>query len=200
MFMAQRVCPWWLGYLLASPVRRLLQDPAKILAPYVRDGMTVLEPGPGMGFFTLEIARRVGPFGRVVVVDVQSKMLDGLRRRAAKAGLLNRLDVRLATPDSLGVADLAGSVDFALAFALVHELPGPAPFFSEVAATLKPGAGLLLAEPTGHVNAAEFEAELQAAAQAGFKAVDRPSIRRSRAAFLEKVENHSDPGRLYSMA
>lgn len=47
--MAKHVCPWWLGYLLASPLRRLLQDPAAIITPFVRDGMTVLEPGPGMG-------------------------------------------------------------------------------------------------------------------------------------------------------
>ena len=52
--------------MLASPLRRLLHDPAKILAPYVREGMTVLEPGPGMGFFTLDLARRVGASGRVV--------------------------------------------------------------------------------------------------------------------------------------
>ena len=55
--MAHRVCPWWLGYLLASPLRRLMANPRKLLAPYVHEGMTVLEPGPGMGFFTLELAR-----------------------------------------------------------------------------------------------------------------------------------------------
>src|SRR6516165_6577412 len=121
--MGKRVCPWWLGRLLASPLRRLMYDPAQILGPYVNAGMTVLEPGPGMGFFTLELAHRVGTSGRVVAVDVQPKMLDGLRRRAAKAGLLERIDVRLAAPDSLGLADMAGAVDFTLAFAVVHELP-----------------------------------------------------------------------------
>ena len=94
--MAHRVCPWWLGYLLASPMRRLMQDPGKLLAPYVREGMTVLEPGPGMGFFTLEIARLVGPSGRVVAVDIQPRMLSSLKRRAARAGLLERVDARLA--------------------------------------------------------------------------------------------------------
>ena len=59
--MGHRVCPWWLGYVLASPVRRLLQNPAEVVGPYVRPGMTVLEPGPGMGFFTLEMARQRGP-------------------------------------------------------------------------------------------------------------------------------------------
>ena len=76
--MEKRVCPWWLGYVLASPLRRWLQDPAAIVAPYVREGMTVLEPGPGMGFFTLELARRVGPKGRVIAVDVQPRMIAGL--------------------------------------------------------------------------------------------------------------------------
>jgi hypothetical protein len=48
--MAQhRVCPWWVGYILASPVRKLWQNPVRILKPFVRPGMTVLEPGPGMG-------------------------------------------------------------------------------------------------------------------------------------------------------
>lgn len=63
--MSKRVCPWWLGYLLASPLRRLMVDPKKLLAPYVHEGMTVLEPGRGMGFFTLELARLVDASGRV---------------------------------------------------------------------------------------------------------------------------------------
>src|ERR1051325_6297489 len=82
------VCPWWLGYLLASPIRRLWHNPAGVLTRYVRPGMTVLEPGPGMGYFTMELARRVGESGRVIAVDLQPEMLTGLRRRAAKAGLV----------------------------------------------------------------------------------------------------------------
>jgi predicted O-methyltransferase YrrM len=60
----------------------------------------VLEPGPGMGSFTLELARRVGPNGRVIAVDVQPRMIAGLKRRLAKAGLLERVDARIAPPDS----------------------------------------------------------------------------------------------------
>jgi ubiquinone/menaquinone biosynthesis C-methylase UbiE len=80
--MAHRVCPWWLGYFLISPLRQFRQNPSAILRPYVHDGQTVLEPGPGMGFFTLELARLVGARGRVVAVDVQPKMLDKLKRRS----------------------------------------------------------------------------------------------------------------------
>jgi ubiquinone/menaquinone biosynthesis C-methylase UbiE len=184
------VCPWWLGPLLASPLRRLFQDPGKMLGPYVREGMTVLEPGPGMGFFTLELARRVGAQGRVVAVDVQARMLKGLRRRAVKAGLADRIDMRLAQPDSMGLDDLAGKVDLAVVIAMVHEVPSPDRLFAEIAATLKPGACLFLVEPTGHVNAEKFQAELDDAARAGLTTAERPTFRRRLAAVLQKPVSH----------
>src|SRR5664280_1593675 len=132
--MTHRVCPWWLGYWLTCPLRRYGQDPHKILEPYVSEGITVLEPGPGMGFFTLALARLVGPSGRVVAVDVQPKMIERLKRRAAKAGLLDRVDARVAPAESMGITDLQGSADFTLAFAVVHEFPDAGRFFAEVAA------------------------------------------------------------------
>ncbi len=184
--MAHRVCPWWIGYLLANPVRRLLHNPVKILSPFVRAGMTVLEPGPGMGFFTVDLARMVGPSGRVVAVDIQPRMLKALRRRAAKAALPGRLDIRLARPDSMGVGDLAGTVDFTLAFAVVHEMPSTDGFFFEIAQVLKPGGSLLLVEPAAHVKAVDFDTELEKAAQAGFRVASRPVVRRSRAVLLRK--------------
>jgi SAM-dependent methyltransferase len=182
--MSERVCPWWLGWLLASPVRRLAQDPARILAPFARPGMIVLEPGPGMGFFTLELARRVGPAGRVVAVDVQPRMLAGLRRRAASAGLADRIDARLAARDGLGVADLAGAVDLVLAFAVVHELPDAGRFFAEARTALAPGGRVLVAEPKGHVGPAAFESSLAAAERAGLRREPGPAIARSHTAVL----------------
>ncbi len=181
-----RVCPWWLGYFLASPIRRLWQDPGRILAPYVRTGMVVLEPGPGMGFFTLELARRVGPSGHVIAVDVQAKMLRSLEHRLSKAGLLKRVDVRLGKPNVLGVADLVGTVDLVAAIAVVHELPSAEAFFRETAQSLKVGAGLLLVEPAGHVKAQDFATELQLAERAGLHLISRPVVRRSHAAYLQK--------------
>jgi len=179
------VCPWWMGYLLASPVRRLWHDPARIVAPYVREGMTVFEPGPGMGFFTLELARRVGSSGHVVVVDVQPEMLERLKRRLAKAGLLERVDVRLAPAHSMGMADLAESIDLVFAFAVAHEFPSSRTFFMEAAESLKPGGRMLLVEPAGHVSAAAFAVELADAAKANLHPVDRPVVRRSHAALLQ---------------
>jgi len=182
----ERVCPWWLGYFLASPVRRLWQNPAQILRPYVREGMTILEPGPGMGFFTLELARLAGPSGKVVAVDLQPRMLQTLKRRLQKRNLLDRVDARLAQSNSMGVADLNGKVDLVLAFAVVHEFPDKAAFFAEAAQTMKPGAALLMAEPSGHVEDAKFSSELEAASRHGLKQVETPIISRSHTALLRK--------------
>lgn len=182
--MAPMVCPWWLGWLLASPLRRLVQDPARILAPHVRAGMTVLEPGPGMGFFTLELARRVGPEGRVVAVDVQPRMLAGLARRARRAGLEARIDARVAPAERMGVEDLAGRVDFVLAFAVVHEFPDAGRLFAELRRALRPQGRVLLVEPSGHVGADAFAAELKAARRVGLAASPGPRVVRSRSALL----------------
>ena len=145
----------------------------------------VLEPGPGMGFFTLELARLVGPSGRVIAVDIQTQMIERLKRRAAKAGLLDRIDARIASPASINSPERQ-SVDFILAFAVVHELPSAARFFAEAAAVSKPAASLLLAEPKGHVKGPVFDAELAAASEAGFHIANRPSIRGSQAVLLTK--------------
>lgn len=184
--MSKRVCPWWLGYFLASPIRRWMTDPRAVVAPYVREGMTVLEPGPGMGFFTLELARLVGSNGRVIAVDVQEKMLRTLRKRARKAGLDSQIDARLAPGDSMRLGDLAGSVDFTLAYAVVHEMPSSERFFQETAVASRPGAQVLLVEPAGHVSDEDFDEELRFAKQAGFAITGRPPISRSHAALLKK--------------
>ncbi len=186
--MSNRVCPWWLGYLLASPVRRWLgQDPLEILSPYVRAGMTVLEPGPGMGFFTIPLAQLAGPSGKIIAVDLQRKMIDGLEKRAARANVQERIDCRVARADTMALRDLDGSIDFTLAFAVVHELPHEDTFFAEVARASKPGAHVLLAEPTGHVDELKFEAELRSAAAAYLHVETRPDIPRSHAALLVKT-------------
>ena len=99
------------------------QDASQIVSPYVREGMTVLEPGPGMGFFTIPLARMVGDTGRVIAVDLQPKMIAELKRRAAKANVAKRIDARVTSAETMGLEDVAGSVDFILAFAVVHEFP-----------------------------------------------------------------------------
>ncbi len=184
--MSQRVCPVWMGYLLASPIRRVFQNPEKLLHPYLQPGMRVLEIGPGMGFFTIPMARMVGPTGHVVAVDVQAGMLDRLSIRAAKANLDDVVELRWGLVSSLGVADLAEAIDFILLFAVVHEMPDQQSLFAQLAPVAKPGCNVLFAEPRGHVTEAAFAASMATAAAHGFRVLERPSVPGSHAALLRK--------------
>ena len=88
--MPERPCPIWLGYLLASPIRKFGQNPLTILRPNVSEGMRVLDVGCAMGFFSLPLAQMVGPAGRVYCVDMQERMLTVLGRRAEVLGREDR--------------------------------------------------------------------------------------------------------------
>jgi SAM-dependent methyltransferase len=182
-----KVCPVWVGYVLASPLRRVFHNPYAILSPHVREGMTVLDAGCAMGFFSLPLARLVGPSGRVICVDLQKGMIRGLEQRAERAGLIGRLEGRLCSPNNLGVDDLDGKVDFALAFACVHEAPDSAGILGQLAKSLKIGGRCLLAEPRGHVTTSAFEKTVALAEAQSLVATARPEIIRCRAAQLEKM-------------
>ena len=184
--MDEHVCPWWMGYLLINPLRRLLQNPGKILDPHIKSGMITLDVGCGMGYFSLDMARMVGPEGKVVCVDLQPKMIQALQRRASKAGVLDRIDHRVCDKTGLGLEDLGEKVDFALVFAIVHEVPDAESFFRQVHAALLPGGTCLLAEPAGHVSEKHFEETIATVERAGFEVVGRPRVFRSRAALLNR--------------
>lgn len=183
---AHGVCPWYLGYLLINPLRRLFESPERLVRPLVRPGMTVLEPGCGMGYFSLPLARLVGPSGRVVCVDLQPRMLDGLRKRARRAGLLDRIDTIQCGPDDLRLHPWAGRVDLALAIHVVHEVPDQAGFLGQVHQALRAGGSLLVREPKGHVTPAQFEETLSAARAAGFQVSAPPVPSKGPSALLVK--------------
>ena len=182
--MAEHVCPPWLGYLLLNPLRKLLENPDKMFGQFVRDGMVVLEPGCGMGYFTLALARMVGPEGRVVAVELQGKMLSVLGRRASRAGLSDRIELRQTGAEGLGVEDLSGEVDFAAAIHLVHEIPDQGAFFAQIWKALKPGGKLLVVEPKGHVSLDQFVQTVATAKQLGFKRETLPGKEGNRKALL----------------
>src|SRR5512146_1437322 len=103
--MVEHVCPWWLAYSFDNPLRRLLHDPARLLGPHVRPGMTALDVGCGMGHFTLGLARLVGEGGLVIAADLQERMLARTEARARRAGLAGRIRLHRCEPGALGLAD-----------------------------------------------------------------------------------------------
>jgi ubiquinone/menaquinone biosynthesis C-methylase UbiE len=181
---SNHVCPWWAGYFIDNRLRRLIHNPPRILGPYVQPGMTTLDVGCGMGLFSLAMAQLVGPAGRVIAADLQSGMLRVVQRRAGRAGLADRIQLHNCAPTRMGVTI---PCDFALAFAMLHEVPDPARLLTEIHACLKPGGRLLLAEPRGHVRAEAFAHELTLAAAAGLTQCGEPPVRWCHAALLDRM-------------
>jgi predicted methyltransferase len=126
--------------LLEAPDREAWQKPEQIMdALGVAEGSTVADIGAGAGWFTIQLARRVGPNGTVYAQDVQRQMLEAIRRRVAREGLQNvqtRLGAGSApnlpqrTFDAILVVDVYDAVD------------EPVPFLRNLAAALKPGGRL----------------------------------------------------------
>jgi ubiquinone/menaquinone biosynthesis C-methylase UbiE len=144
--------------------------------------MTVLDIGSGMGFLTIPAARMVGEDGRVIAVDLQKKMLTALVKRAAKAGLGDRIVTKLAESNSLGVSE---PVDLCLAFYVLHEVPDVSGLLFEIRDILKPTGRLLVAEPgSWHVSAKEFQDMIDLASVAGLELIEKPRIPGSRSALL----------------
>ena len=184
----RHVCPVWVGKILANPLREVFQNPYKLLSPYVKEGMRVLDLGCGMGFFSLPMAKMVGKSGRVICVDLQQGMIDELKKRASKAGLADSIEVRVCSKDSLKINDIVGDIDFALAFAVVHEVPDGKIFFEQVQKTLKSGAKVLLAEPRFQVSEKKFAEEVLTAAQSNFQVLGNVKVK-GRAALLQKKKD-----------
>lgn len=183
----EHVCPVWVGYLLASPIRKLFQNPEKLLRPYINEGMTVLDIGCAMGFFSLPMGKMVGPEGKVVCVDLQEKMIESLKKRIRKTGLSDRIETRVCRPDSLNLDDYAGRVDFALASAVVHEVTDVSALFSELSKLIKPEGKVFVAEPGSHVSDKNFRDTVSTAEQHGFKVVDRPEVKKTFSVLLQKI-------------
>ena len=184
--MENHVCQWWMGYFLVSPLRRIYNNPEKIINPYVREGMKVLEVGSGMGFFSISLARRVGKTGRIYSIDVQEKMLRSLKRRARKAGVEDIIETRLCSESSLQIGDLTGKIDFILAFAVVHEVLLQDILFKELYSALKKDGMVLIAEPKNHVTEQDYNASLVSATSSGFCIENAPIISKNYSALLRK--------------
>ena len=176
-------CPWWLLFTFDNPLRRLVHNPSQILLPFVEPGETVLDVGCGMGYFSLPMAQLVGENGHVLAVDLQPQMLDGLRKRARRAGLADRIESQLCTPDELNVT---GPFHFALAFWMVHEAQNPTSLLEQIHQSLVSGGQLLLVEPKVHVSRRQFESTIAISTCVGFEHVGHPPVKVSWSALFIK--------------
>ncbi len=175
------VCPHKFAFILDNWVRKLLQNPGKIVGTHIGKGDTVVDMGCGPGFFTIEMAKRVGESGRVYAVDLQEEMLDHVKQKAKKHGLAQRISCHRCGPDRIGLDCRA---DFILAYYMIHETPDPALFFDEIKTMLADGGRLLAVEPWMHVSRGDFDHMIEVGRNAGLNLVGRPGKKGGRSALF----------------
>jgi precorrin-6B methylase 2 len=133
---------------LTRGTREQEERPSLLLeALEIRPGQVLCDFGCGNGYHTLDLAKRTGPRGRVLAVDIQPEMLDMLADRAAARGIDNIRRV-LATQTNSGL--VPRTLDLVLMVDVYHELAEPPQILQAVHAALK---------PTGRVAVVEFREE-----------------------------------------
>ena len=122
--------------LLEGPDRDAYQRPDQIMdALLIGDGSTVADLGAGGGWFTVRLARRVGPKGKVYAEDVQAPMIQAIERRVAREELKNVITL-LGTQTDAKLP--AGSLDAVLIVDAFHEWEQPVTLLRNIAKSLKP--------------------------------------------------------------
>ncbi len=180
----KRICPVRHSGCLDNKIRKLFQNPQKILGNYVKDGMTVLDLGCGPGFFSVEMAKMVGGSGRVIAADLQEGMLQKLKVKIQGTEIEKRIKLHKCEEDKIGVSE---KVDFILAFYIVHEVPNQNAFLEEIKSILKPNGKVLIVEPKlFHVSKEMFEKTIMKAKETGFEPIEKPRVFLSRAVIFRK--------------
>jgi ubiquinone/menaquinone biosynthesis C-methylase UbiE len=181
-----RVCPVEHAGVLDFNFRKLLQNPQKILRPYVLNGMTVLDIGCGPGFFSKELAKMVGPSGKVIAADLQQGMLDKLKDKIANTKLENIIRLHKCQENKIGLSE---KVDFVLVFYMLHEVPDQVGFLNEIKTLLKPDGKVMIIEPPFHVSKKEFGNLTKSMEGNGFVIVGKPKVFFGRGIVIKKENN-----------
>lgn len=130
--------------MLHHPVRRFIHPLPQTLEKFrIQPGDTVLELGPGSGYFTVEAGRMVGPAGRIVCLDLQREMADMLQERLDAQGTANAHPL-IGDATRLPLAD--DSVGAAYLVTVLGEVPDRPAALAELRRVLKPGGVLSFSE------------------------------------------------------
>jgi precorrin-6B methylase 2 len=133
------------GILWLERVEREEDEQPQLLldALALKGGETVADFGAGSGYYTFKLARIVGPKGNVLAIDIEPKMLEFIRKRAARENLTN---VGLLQSTATDPHLPSNRVDLVLMVDVYHELAFPYEVLHKIHTALKPGGRVVLVE------------------------------------------------------
>jgi ubiquinone/menaquinone biosynthesis C-methylase UbiE len=177
------VCPSWLSFSLVNEVRKIIHNPPKMFKDYIRPGNFVADIGCGPGYFSIPMSYMVGSKGKIISVDIQTKMIEKLQKRIRKLNFEKRFNTIACQENNIGIKE---KVDFVLTFWMVHEVKNIDLFFQQIREILKDDGKYLLVEPKIHVSRKEYSWTLKKAELNGLKVKTDVKIKFSRASILYK--------------
>jgi ubiquinone/menaquinone biosynthesis C-methylase UbiE len=181
--MNNKVCPVIISGGLDNLFRRILQNPEKILKQYIKSGMTVLDFGCGPGFFTIEIAKLLMGDGKVIAADLQSGMLDKIKRKIKGIDLEEIIVLHKCEQDNIGINE---KIDFILLFWMLHEVSDSMSLINEFVELLNDNGRILIVEPKIHVPKKAFNEMVEEIREGKIKTEEGPKIFFSRTIVLKK--------------
>ena len=159
--------PSWLSWLLENPYMEAVTGSALILRRVdLAVGMRVLDVGCGAGRLTIPAAKKVGPRGRVVALDIQMKMLDKMKKRAEASGLTNIETVLGGIGQGVLKCD---SFDLAFLVTVLGEVPDREAALGEIYTALKPGGIVSITEAIPDPHYQSRDSVYSLAQAAGFR-------------------------------
>jgi len=156
-------CPYGQRFWVEAPHPIITRDRLRsMLAPV--PGERILEIGPGVAYYTLDMAEWVGPEGRIEIFDLQQEFLDHVMRLAAERNL-PQVNPTLGDATALPYGD--DSVDAVVLTAVLGEIPDPVAALRQIQRVLKPGGRLIVGELFGDPHFTTQSALKRQAAEAG---------------------------------
>ncbi len=174
-------CPVGMAGGLDNSFRKLLQNPYKILQPYISKGMTVLDLGCGPGFFSIAIAKLLNGSGKVIAADLQDGMLKKVEKKIKGTELEQRFELHKCENEKIGLTE---QIDFVLAFYMIHEVIDQEKLFEELKSILKPNGKIYIIEPKIHVSKKAFAAMIDRLISMDFEIIEKPKVFFSRAVLV----------------
>jgi ubiquinone/menaquinone biosynthesis C-methylase UbiE len=170
----------------------LRQPPERVLAAAgVRPGMTIGEVGAGRGRYTVHLAAKVGPQGKIYAEDIDTGSLDYLRERIAKAGIANVEIIVGKVADPLFPN---GSLDMVFMILTYHHLSEPVALLKSLVPSLKPGATVVVVDPDPEKDHREDDSEYTSrakiereAGEAGFEIARQETFLERDSIFILRV-------------
>lgn len=169
----QGVYPYELAFLLDLPLRKLILSPQKVADHlHLTSHAHVLEIGPGPGYFSGEVARRI-PDGHLTLLDIQYEMLDKNRRKLKRTAITN---ARWAQGSADALPFTTEVFDIVFLVTVLGEVPEPRDCLQAIQPVLRPGGLLSITEMQGDPDALGQDEVQQLAHQCGFTSLETFSL------------------------